>query len=194
MLGLLRRLLAMLEEDGYVRGQADTWTVVPQATTCNPDAALTQLLEQKPTARPEIELLQRCARHLLAVMRGETDPLKLLFPADNSISAGDLYRDSVGGRAMNALVAEAVAQVGKALPDGRTLRILEIGAGTGATTAVDPPAASRRSACGMCSPTLRRVSCRRPKSGSKINRTSNSVCWISSVIRRPRALMPTALM
>ncbi len=109
--------------------------VLPQATACKPDAALTQLLERQPTARPEIELLQRCARHLLTVMRGETDPLKLLFPADNSISAGDLYRDSVGGRTMNALVAEAVAQVGQALPDGRTLRILEIGAGTGATTA-----------------------------------------------------------
>ena len=147
---LLRRLLAMLEEDGYVCGKAD-WTVirtvedsVPRATTCNPDAALTRASGAAAHGSPEIELLQRCARQLLAVLRGETDPLKLLFPADNSISAGDLYRDSVGGRAMNALVAEAVAQVGKALPDGAHLADPGNRCGNRRHDRIDPPAASRQ--------------------------------------------------
>ena len=45
------------------------------------------------------------------MLRGTHDPLRLLFPSDHSISAGDLYRDSIGGRTMNALIAEAVAHV-----------------------------------------------------------------------------------
>ena len=67
-------------------------------------------------------------------MRGEMDPLRLLFPSDGSVSAGNLYRDSIGGQAMNTLIAEAVARIAGQLPDGRGLRILEIGAGTGSTT------------------------------------------------------------
>ena len=68
------------------------------------------------------------------VLRGQLDALRLLFPTDGSTSAANVYRDSIGGRAMNSLIAEAVASIAGSLPDGRCLRILEIGAGTGATT------------------------------------------------------------
>ena len=62
-------------------------------------------------------LLGRCGRHLLEVLRGEVDPLSLLFPSDGSISAGNLYRDSIGGRAMNSLMAESVSQIANQLPE-----------------------------------------------------------------------------
>ncbi|MHB8974800.1 MAG: SDR family NAD(P)-dependent oxidoreductase [Pirellulaceae bacterium] len=136
---LLRRLLNMLEEDKRLRSKADRWTVMSRAAlspipSCDPDTALDAILQQHPSARPEVALLQRCTSQLLDVLRGTIDPLRLLFPSDHAVSAGDLYRDSIGGRTMNALIAEAVAHIATALPPGRSLRILEVGAGTGATT------------------------------------------------------------
>ena len=131
---LLQRMLSILEEDGYLQRNRDTWTVGRRSSDSIPIASFEQLTHDYPAAEPELTLLQRCSSQLLQVMRGDTDPLTLLFPSDGSISAGNLYRDSIGGQAMNSLVAEAVATIAGELPDGRGLRILEIGAGTGSTT------------------------------------------------------------
>ncbi|MEM6331059.1 MAG: SDR family NAD(P)-dependent oxidoreductase, partial [Planctomycetota bacterium] len=48
--------------------------------------------------------------------------------------AADLYRNAPGALALNGLVADAVDAILARLPAGRGLRVLEIGAGTGATT------------------------------------------------------------
>jgi acyl transferase domain-containing protein/NADPH:quinone reductase-like Zn-dependent oxidoreductase/acyl carrier protein/NADP-dependent 3-hydroxy acid dehydrogenase YdfG len=82
----------------------------------------------------ELVLLHRCVANLVDVMRTGSDPLCLLFPSDDQVSAADIYRLSEGSQLMNALAADAVRRVVQRLPAGRGLRILEIGAGTGATT------------------------------------------------------------
>ena len=131
---LLHRMLCILEDAGYLLREGDSWKVRRRPEGERPDVASHRLLTSHPAALPELTLLARCCQHLLPVLRGELDPLRLLFPTDGSVSAGSLYRDSVGGRAMNQLVAEAVGQVADKLPAGRGLRILEVGAGTGSTT------------------------------------------------------------
>jgi len=77
----------------------------------------------------EVELVARCGDGLSAVLRGETDPLQLLFAeGSESIYAG-------GGLAETAN-AIAAAALGVAVSRrGHAVRVLEIGAGTGATTA-----------------------------------------------------------
>jgi acyl transferase domain-containing protein/SAM-dependent methyltransferase/nucleoside-diphosphate-sugar epimerase/acyl carrier protein len=80
-----------------------------------------------PEAAPEAALLDRCGAALSDVLRGLADPVKLLFEGDG---AEQVYRDSPAYAAANqvlAVLAEAAAP-----PTGR-LRVLEIGAGTGAT-------------------------------------------------------------
>ena len=77
-------------------------------------------------------LLRRCGAALADVLRGRAQGLDLLFGGEPS--AGDLYRESPVAQAMNRGVAAAVAAAVTGLPEGRRLRVLEVGAGTGGVT------------------------------------------------------------
>jgi acyl transferase domain-containing protein/acyl carrier protein len=100
----------------------------------DPEARREALLARAPAFRAELTLLCRCGERLAEVLRGKQDPLPLLFPDGEVDSAAALYQDAPSARAANLLVAEAVAAAIERLPPGRSLRILEIGAGTGGTT------------------------------------------------------------
>ncbi|MDR3537685.1 MAG: polyketide synthase dehydratase domain-containing protein [Acetobacteraceae bacterium] len=82
--------------------------------------------------RMEIALVCRSGRALPAVLRGEADPLAVLFGDGNGAS---VYTDPPFARMLNAMVVAALRGAIDALPPGRTLRVLEIGAGTGAVFA-----------------------------------------------------------
>ncbi|HWL69852.1 MAG TPA: SDR family NAD(P)-dependent oxidoreductase, partial [Geminicoccus sp.] len=84
---------------------------------------------EPPADGPELDLLHRCGQALPAILQGQADPLAVLF-ADGGPAA--IYQDAPAYRAGNALVALAARFA--AHPAGR-LRVLEIGAGTGGTTA-----------------------------------------------------------
>ena len=127
---LFGRLLGILGEagllaDGEARG---TWRV---AATDLPAWAAEADLELEGSIAGE--LLRRCGAQLASVLRGETAPLRLLFP-ERGVGATDLYREAPVYRAMNAALAGAVERALAGLPPGRRLRILEVGAGTGGTT------------------------------------------------------------
>lgn len=131
---LFGRMMGMLAEEGFLQRSGDGWTGMRLAPVFNPDDLSDRLLQRFPAGKPEVTLLRRCGSRLADVLRGEVDPLPLLFPQDDAVSAVDVYRDSIGGRTLNALVAESVGHAVARLEDGRGLRVLEIGAGTGATT------------------------------------------------------------
>ncbi len=87
-----------------------------------------------PVGGGEMVLLERCGPALAAVLRGSQDPLQLLFP-DGSFDALDrIYRDSAFARTYNGAMRD-VLQRECEQRGGAPLRILEIGAGTGGTTA-----------------------------------------------------------
>ena len=124
---LFGRLLSMLEEMGLVaRDPAGGW-LVAAALPAAPDSL------PEPAASIEQRLLRRCGELLAEVLRGRADPLELLFGGEGG--AADLYRDSPATRAVNRMVADAVRAAVAALPEDRPLRVIEVGAGTGATTA-----------------------------------------------------------
>ena len=100
----------------------------------DPAARLDEALARFPTGRVELTLLGRTGAQLAEVLRGAADPLAALFPEDGALSAEDLYRDTPVARFLSGVVQQAVAQAIEGLPAGRALRVLEIGAGTGATT------------------------------------------------------------
>lgn len=62
-------------------------------------------------------------------------PDSAALPPGETGSASRLYSDAPGVCILNRMAAETVAQALRRLPIGRTLRVLEIGAGTGSTTA-----------------------------------------------------------
>ena len=73
------------------------------------------------------------ASELAEALRGEREPAALLFPGGSLETAERLYRDSPTAKFYNGLVAEVLAAAATA---GRPpCAMLELGAGTGGTTA-----------------------------------------------------------
>ena len=133
---LFGRLLGLMDEAGVVsRDPGGGWVVAlgtderPPRSSASPDAQA----ESGEHGLIEHALLARCGGALADVLRGRRDPLELLFGGEPS--AADLYSNSPAARAADRMVADAVRAAVAGLPEGRSLRVLEIGAGTGATTA-----------------------------------------------------------
>lgn len=82
----------------------------------------------------ELDLLVRCGGVLADVLRGRVNALDLLFESAHADDTEALYQDSAGSLALNDRVAALAAQAAASMPPDRKLRILEVGAGTGATT------------------------------------------------------------
>lgn len=133
---LFERMLQMLTEVGTLERVADRWCVSkPHASS----TGITELRKRYARRSVVLELTERCGSQLAGVLRGEADPLQLLFPQNSDISAEKLYRDAPGAKVLNALAAEAVLHAVSRAPAGRMVRVLEIGAGTGGTTAAILP-------------------------------------------------------
>ncbi len=116
-----RRLLARLLEI-VAQGASQSGAAVP-GCDC--------LLRQWPQYGIEIQLLRRCGEHLAAVLRGEASALQVLFPNGSTVELSAFYRRSPLMQPWNRALGAAVAR----LVGGRKgARILELGAGTGATT------------------------------------------------------------
>lgn len=129
---LLGRMLEMLEKDGVLVRDGEQWKVqsLPQPI----DIAAAQLLEKYPDCSTEIRMTTRCGENLAAAMKGECNPLDLLFPNGSVEDIEKLYQDSPFARFYNSLAGDAVKAILSRSPEKRTLRILEIGGGTGSTT------------------------------------------------------------
>ena len=137
---LVRRMLEILARSGVLQAKDEGFVVAVGADEPLPDrmphdseAFLTEVTERFTHAVNEIGLFRRCAGALPSVLRGNEDPLSLLF-GDTQPTAGDLYRLAPVWRAANRMIAEVVRTLVDELPDGRTLRVLEVGAGIGSAT------------------------------------------------------------
>ncbi|MEO0685746.1 MAG: polyketide synthase dehydratase domain-containing protein, partial [Cyanobacteria bacterium J06649_11] len=145
---LLQRLLSMLVEVGVLKElknrrdaesaeERDTeeWRVVEERGVCEPLVEYERLLEKYSADETELNLLHRCGLNLADVLRGEIDGVQLLFPEGDLSTATNLYQDSPGAKLMNRLIEQVVSTSIAQKSSARVLRILEIGAGTGGTTA-----------------------------------------------------------
>lgn len=84
---------------------------------------------------PLLRYLRRCGDLVGAVLTGRVSPLETLFPGGSFDLAEDLYRHSAVMRYINAIAGAGIEALGAAVSPGRMLRVLEVGAGTGGTTA-----------------------------------------------------------
>jgi NADPH:quinone reductase-like Zn-dependent oxidoreductase/SAM-dependent methyltransferase/acyl carrier protein len=130
----MHRYLEMLGEDGILMWDGAGWEVREIPELGDPREAWQQLLARNPAFYAELTLLGRCGHQLAAILRGDVDPLHLIFPDGSLAIAEHLYQDSPSLRFYNTLVQRAVASFVEALPESRPLRVLEVGAGTGGMT------------------------------------------------------------
>ena len=138
---LFRRLFEMLANSGVLDERGDDFVVVlgdddalPVELRDDPEKFHVQMAEKYSQGLTEIGLFRRSGAALADVLRGQADPLTLLFSSGEP-TAADLYLKAPVARAANRMLADAVAKLVSQLPDDRRLRVLEIGAGTGSATA-----------------------------------------------------------
>ncbi len=138
---LFRRMFDMLARAGVVEEKDGNFVVVvgaddslPEQLPADPAAYAPEMEARYSHGLTEVGLFSRSAGALADVLRGEMDPLTLLFSSGEP-TAGDLYLKAPVARAANGMLADAVRAIVAELPEGRRLRVLEVGAGTGSATA-----------------------------------------------------------
>ena len=139
---LFGRLFGMLAEAGALEeAPGEGWTVVagaadplPVGIVDDPDGFAEEAGRRHPQGRIELQLLARCGAALPDVLRGRADPVALLFSGEGT-GAADFYGRVPALRAANRMTGDVVASLASDLPEGRRLRVLEVGAGTASSTA-----------------------------------------------------------
>ena len=133
-------MLEIVARSGVLRSENENYVVtvgvgdpLPDGMPQDVEAYLSEMEGRFPHAINEIGLFRRCAGALPQVLRGNEDPLSLLF-GDAEPQAGDLYRRAPVWRAANQMLGEVVRTLVSELPQDRRLRVLEVGAGIGSAT------------------------------------------------------------
>lgn len=131
---LLARWLERLAAAGQLRASGEGF--VSEAPLAAPDLAAHWNEAQRMLAdnQPLLDYIRHCGELLYPVLSGAQSPLETLFPGGDSALADGLYRRSATMRYINGLAAAGVEAFVAARPTG-PIRVLEIGAGTGGTTA-----------------------------------------------------------
>ena len=142
---LFRRMLEMLARAGVLEEQGDGFRVtvgsgaaLPDDLPADPEDFAAVMAGRYAHGSNEIGLFRRSGGALADVLRGQADPLTLLFSSGEP-SAADLYRKAPVARAANRMLGDAIRGLLSALPTGRRLRVIEVGAGTGSATAAVLP-------------------------------------------------------
>ena len=127
---LVIRMAELLAGCGLLARQGERWQCL-RAADFRPASVEFSAAER---SRPELRLLQRCIDSLQPVLAGEIGALQVLFPSGRLDDVGDIYRAGPEFCAVNSVTARTVERLVRSLPTGCVARIVEVGAGTGATT------------------------------------------------------------
>lgn len=135
---LLNRWLDNMVEAGALRQDGDVYVSEKPLTPPDMDALWETAGDVLADIQPLSDYLQRSGELLPAVLRGDESPLETLFPGGDYSTVDFLYNNWAIPRYFNSIVAQ-VASAAVRNRGGRRLRILEIGAGTGGTSATVLP-------------------------------------------------------
>jgi len=137
---LMSRWLDRLTRAGALRREGDSY----QATERRLERSLSELWSEAERQfadnRELFAYVRNCANHLSGILVGRESALESLFPGGSFELASALYERSATMRYINGLAAAGLAALCQTLPAGAELRVLELGGGTGGTTAALLPA------------------------------------------------------
>jgi acyl transferase domain-containing protein/acyl carrier protein/predicted O-methyltransferase YrrM len=133
---LLAKWMVRLTRQGALEQQADEFVSAQPLRTTAVDA-----IDESSCSdiRILLEYIHRCGAQLPQLLRGESSPLDVLFPAGNSDLTEFLYETGAVARYLNGIVRSVVSTAASS-GSGKQVRILEVGAGTGGTTTAVLPA------------------------------------------------------
>ncbi len=132
---VMGRYIRMLEKAGYLKKSGiDEWVIYQKPPGQGPQIIWQHTLFQYPAFVTTLDLMGRIGSQLADILRGDVDPLQLIFPEGSNALAEHFYQDSPQFRLCNTMIQKAVTTALGGLPETRTVRILEIGGGTGGMT------------------------------------------------------------
>lgn len=132
--GLLESMLEMCRKKGFVHAENGFYSAAAGKEYSPPDSVADRLLSEyadRDTA-VFIRLLKHCMKHYPEVLEGRLNAMQVLFPGGSPAMLEELYNQP---SPYNVMAGRAVAEYLRGLRPGRRVRILEIGGGTGGTTA-----------------------------------------------------------
>ncbi|MFF8433572.1 SDR family NAD(P)-dependent oxidoreductase [Streptomyces bacillaris] len=140
---LLHTLLTMLADGGVLTVYQNRFRpdrdALAEALAGGHAARLGELAAAHPASAVFAELLRRCLDRYPMLLRGELLATDLLFPASGTSAMERIYRDNpISDLYNDMLAARLLEDVGRRrahLRPGERIRIVEVGSGTGGTTA-----------------------------------------------------------
>ncbi len=127
------QLMDNLVKQGLLSREGSGYQTTPafiQAADSAP-GLLSASLGKYPGHLPEALLCGATCAELGPIMRGEKEAVQVLFTSGGADLLDQFYGDGLVTSPWLAAIGSAVAEAARQLPEGRGLRILEIGAGTG---------------------------------------------------------------
>lgn len=136
-----RKLMAQwadaLVQQGILERRGGGYAAVEAPGLVDIDAYLAQIKESEyyPLWQESVEYLILCNRHIAEILKADMNPLTILFQDGTTGRAENFYRYNPVAEYVNGLIASSVEEYIRQNGQGRTVSILEFGAGTGGTTA-----------------------------------------------------------
>ncbi len=130
---VFERLMTGLVRHGLLRRKEMGFEAAPDFAQAADSAGkvLRNYIEKHPGHLPEALLCEGNCGELGSILRGEKDAVQVLFSGTGAELLDHFYGDGLFTSHWLAAIAAAVSTAARSLPEGRGLRILEIGAGTG---------------------------------------------------------------
>ncbi len=127
------RLAAGLARHGMLAKKENGWEPTPgfAAAADSAGGVLRSFIEKHPGHLPEALLCEGNCNELGAILRGEKDAVQVLFSGIGAELLEQFYGDGLFTSQWLGALAAALSVAARRLPEGRGLRILEIGGGTG---------------------------------------------------------------
>ncbi|WP_433498361.1 SDR family NAD(P)-dependent oxidoreductase [Sphaerimonospora sp. CA-214678] len=127
-------LIEMLVTAGHAHRDGEVLRILPETDAVTP----ADVTAAHPDLIPHVRLLQRCLAYLPEVLAGTRNATEVLFPGGSADLVEGVYRGQATTDHYHLLIADQVRTA--AAGSARPTRILEVGAGTGASTEFVLPA------------------------------------------------------
>jgi acyl transferase domain-containing protein/1-acyl-sn-glycerol-3-phosphate acyltransferase/NADP-dependent 3-hydroxy acid dehydrogenase YdfG/acyl carrier protein len=131
---LFQQLCVMLQRADMLRLHSDGLKATGKRVA-SPQSMTDAILAEFPKHRLDVELLARCGPKLADVLTAKCDGRDVLFTPAGFTFLESFYRESPASAFYNAMLADVLSELTASRGQTRPLYILEVGAGTGGTTA-----------------------------------------------------------
>lgn len=135
---LIRQWLDVLVREGFLEKESgETFRCIKPLPEDNVDTLWSEVelySDWGEKSQIAIQYLKRSVENHMGLLKGEMDALELFFPEGSWETAESIYRFHPGAEYHNCIAREILRAAAENLADGKKLKILEVGAGTGSTT------------------------------------------------------------